>query len=160
MSVSVIETLVVDRTKADVDRWQALHDKGYFNLTASEKAEWLAGMKGAYNASDLNRVGQAMQYLSERFRTYGYISAVTARVDWTMTDIPVQTDMEAYLSDVRHLRGLVAMLTTTPQTPASMELLTWSTANDIEKILADIEDTLGRMRDGWFYSGELFSGEV
>lgn len=113
-----------------------------------------------YNASDLNRVGEAMHFLSDRFRTYGYDSSVTARIDWVAPVVPELIDMDNYIADVRHLRGLVLMLETTPPTPESMAFLTWTKANDIEKILVDVEDTLNRMRDGWFYSGEVFSGEV
>lgn len=35
-------------------------------MTAAEQAEWLTGMKGAYNAADLNRVGIALNYLAAR----------------------------------------------------------------------------------------------
>ena len=44
-----------------------MRDKGWAEMTAAERAEWVAGMKGAYNASDLNRVASAMAYLSQRF---------------------------------------------------------------------------------------------
>ena len=46
--------LVTDRTEADVKRWEMLRDKGFVNMTETERAEWLAGdMKGAYNKGDL-----------------------------------------------------------------------------------------------------------
>ena len=41
--------LLTDRTARDVERWRLLHSKGYAALTAEEKSEWDAGMKGAYN---------------------------------------------------------------------------------------------------------------
>ena len=46
-----ISTLVTDRTRADVQAWND---------------------KGTYNATDLNRVTHAMEYLVERLRSYGY----------------------------------------------------------------------------------------
>ena len=62
--MSVIDTLVTDRTEADVSRYSELRDKGWAEMTAAERAEWAAGMKGAYNPnSDMNRVASAMSYL-------------------------------------------------------------------------------------------------
>lgn len=68
--MSVIDNLIYDRTAADVQRVHDFRNRilagGITALTASERAEYLAGMKGAYNASDLNRVGEAVQYLADR----------------------------------------------------------------------------------------------
>lgn len=45
--MSVIDTLVTDRTAADVTRWRVLREKGLAGMTTDELTEWLAGMKGA-----------------------------------------------------------------------------------------------------------------
>lgn len=63
---TIIDNLITDRTQADVERVKALAAKGFAAMTAAERAEWLTGMKGAYNASDLNRVGTALNYLAGR----------------------------------------------------------------------------------------------
>ena len=52
--MSIIDTLITNRTQSDVTRWRTLHDKGWGGMTAGEKTEWFAGVKGAYNAADLN----------------------------------------------------------------------------------------------------------
>ena len=61
----IIDELIFDRTADDVERVKVLKDQimseGLDSLTPSEKAEYLAGMKGAYNATDMNRVGTAVQ---------------------------------------------------------------------------------------------------
>ena len=80
--MSVLDTLITDRTQADVTRWQTLHDKGWSGMTTEEKTEWLAGMKGSYNAADLNRVTAAMEYLRDRLEGYGYA------VDYQPIEIP------------------------------------------------------------------------
>ena len=53
--MSIINELVYNRTQADVDRVYTLKNKiltgGLTALSAEEKAEYLAGMKGAYNLS-------------------------------------------------------------------------------------------------------------
>lgn len=151
--MSVIDTLVTDRTEADVSRYSELRDKGWAEMTTAEKAEWVAGMKGAYNASDLNRVASAMAYLSQRFASAGYSVPVSSPTDWANGDIPTKGDMDTYLDDLRRIRAALAVMDTTPAAPGSMDYLTWAKANDIEKILVDVDDLLtkiaGTVDLGW-----------
>ena len=158
--MSVIDTLVTDRTEADVSRYSELRDKGWAVMTTAERAEWVAGMKGAYNASDLNRVASAMAYLSQRFASAGYSVPVSSPTDWANGDIPRKDDLDTYLDDLRRIRAALAVMDTTPSAPGSMDYLTWAKANDIEKILVDVDDALGRLLLSTFYSGEIYSGEV
>lgn len=158
--MSVIDTLVTDRTEADVSRYSELRDKGWAEMTTAERAEWVAGMKGAYNASDLNRVASAMAYLSQRFASAGYSVPVSSPTDWANGDIPRKDDLDTYLDDLRRIRDALAVMDTTPSAPGSMDYLTWAKANDIEKILVDVDDALGRLLLSTFYSGEIYSGEV
>lgn len=158
--MSVIDTLVTDRTEADVSRYSELRDKGWAEMTTAEKAEWVAGMKGAYNASDLNRVASAMAYLSQRFASAGYSVPISSPTDWANGDIPTKGDLDTYLDDLRRIRAALAVMDTTPEAPESMDYLTWAKANDIEKILVDVDDALGRLLLSTFYSGEIYSGEV
>ena len=72
--MSIIDELITNRTQADVTRVRELALKGWANLTEEEKAEWNAGMKGAYNATDLNRVTQAMDYINAELEGYGYVT--------------------------------------------------------------------------------------
>lgn len=151
--MSVIDTLVTDRTEADASRCIELRDKGWAAMTAAERAEWVAGMKGAYNASDLNRVASAMSYLSQRFASAGYSVPVSSPTDWANGDIPRKDDLDTYLDDLRRIRAALAVMDTTPSAPGSMDYLTWARANDIEKILADVDDLLtkiaGTVDLGW-----------
>lgn len=71
--MSIIDTLITDRTQADVTKLKSLLSKPKAMWTNEEWSEFLlAKDKGAYNATDLNRVQEAMEYLAERFRGYGY----------------------------------------------------------------------------------------
>ena len=48
---------VYDRTQADVERVKVLNDKyAAGTISEEEKMEWAAGMKGALNVADLNRI--------------------------------------------------------------------------------------------------------
>ena len=153
-------SLITDRTQADVDRVRQLAQKGFGTMTADEKTEWLNGLKGAYNASDLNRVGAAVAYVAGRLNGYGYAVTVNPKQDWTGSDIPTAGQMAAYLRDVAALRGTIAVMASTPPTPDSANGLTWQEANDIEQIILDVDELLTRMAAAWFYSGELYAGEV
>lgn len=74
---TIIDTLITDRTQADVERarylnglWdpRALQWRG----TPQERAEWEAGPRGAYGFSDMNRVTQASAYLIGELERLGY----------------------------------------------------------------------------------------
>lgn len=155
-------TLITDRTQADVNRVKQIAEK-IENGTASESeiAEFnSAAMKGSYNASDLNRVGAAMRYVADRLNGFGYAVSISPKVDWLETDSPRQSDMDAYLFRLIVLRNAFAVMQSTPKVPLDMEGLTYTEANNIEKILEDIDVLLTRSAKAWYYSGDLFSGEV
>lgn len=137
--MSIMDTLITDRTKADVDAGNA---------------------KGTYNASDLNRVGETVAYVAGRLMECGTSIDVLPKYDWSESDTPTVSQMERYLSDITTLRDALAAMPTTPQVPATMSNLTWSEANAIEKILQDTYVLISNMKAAWFYSGDLFSGEV
>lgn len=68
--------LITDRTKADADRVKYLRGlwgpaPGQWRGTAGELAEWKAGLKGAYNAADLNRVTLAASYVLTKLGEMG-----------------------------------------------------------------------------------------
>lgn len=161
--MSTIDTLITDRAQADVDRASylgGLWGPEGFTGTAKELAEWLTPLKGAYNAEDLNRVGSAVAYLAGRLEGYGYAVAVSPKTDWTVGDEPTLSQLTAYLADVEALRGAIAVPGDTPRTPEDMAGLTYSEANDIEKILKDLDLLLTNMAAAWYYSGEIYAGEV
>lgn len=155
-------TLITDRTQADVDRVKVIAKKIESGTASeSELAEWnAAALKGSYNATDLNRVGAAIQYVAERINGYGYVVHVSPRTDWGEEDCPTPSAMSRYLADLAVLRSTFSVLQSTPEVPADMEALTYTEANNIEKILEDIDYLLTNTVKGWFYSGEVFSGEV
>lgn len=161
--MSVIDTLIFDRTQADVDRVYALKQKiltgGLTSLTAEEKAEYMGGMRGAYNATDLNRVGQAVSYLADRFTDLpGELEAyreekgvaddelyhvpydpstvvVSPKQNWTVADIPTNSQVQTYLNNLLVLRRQLVLPADAPMVPTSLNNLTFDTANQIEYLL-------------------------
>ena len=152
--------LITDRTQADVDYAVRLSQKGWSGMTAEEKADWESNLKGTYNASDLNRVGNAVTYVAGRLTEAGYFVPVSPKIDWTESDIPKESDMQTYLEDVEILRSALTVLPETPEVPEDMEGLTYEEANDIERILLAVDDLITKMINSYFYSNEIFSGEV
>lgn len=132
-------TLITDRTAEDVA-----------NKTA----------KGFYNASDLNRVEAAVQYVAERFAAQGYAVAVSPKTDWLASDIPTASELETYRQNIATLRALIAVMKSTPETPETMRFLDYVKANNIERILLDLDTLLTNAALAWYQSGEIYAGEV
>ena len=165
--MSVIDTLIYDRSQADVADVIAIKKKilegGLSSLTTTEKSVYMAGMKGAYNYTDMNRVGEATKYVADRMTALPAIIkayreakgvadadmfdvpydpsdiAVTGKSTWTMSDIPTSNDLTTYLSDIRLLKSKVTLPPTVPSLPVNMAYLTVSGANAIEQTLAAID---------------------
>ena len=131
-----LQGLITDRTAADAARVLALADKGYDAWTAAELAWWRSDPKGGYNASDLNRM------------------------DWANGDKPNRDEMAAYLADIAALRAALPLRDGTPPAPGGVLGLTWEEANAIESILLAVDEAVTRMSQAWYYSGDLYAGEV
>lgn len=154
--------LVTDRTSADVQKVARYIAKGWAGMSEEERAEWLAGMKGAYNYIDLNRVGAAVEYITTRLNAAGYLVKTAPKQGWTLGAIPTSAEMSGYLGDVRALRDAVsdALPGTTPELPSSMERLDWRGANAIEQVLLDVNAVIDRINARSVYAGEFFAGET
>lgn len=191
---TVIDTLVFDRTQADVDRVFTLKNKiltgGLTALSDEEKAEYMAGMKGAYNYQDMNRVGQAVAYIAERMTSipdelaayraekgvaddpvyhvpYNPSSVVVSvKTNWAMGDIPTQSQISTYLQNLTVLRSQLTLPENTPAVPTSLNSLTFQIANDIERLLYVIYTTLVNTTNELYSKIDrteiafLYSGEI
>ena len=153
--------LITDRTTADVARVRTLTAKlAQGTATAAERAEWLTDLKGAYNASDLNRVGAAVTRITERLASAGIYIATVGKSDWTEEDYNNAEALDYYLKDISLVRGAIAVTSDTPPVPDDLQGLYWWEANDIEKILEDVDYLITNMMQAWYYSGDLYAGEV
>ena len=152
--------LITDRTQQDVDRIRELAKKlNAGTATVEELAEWNSiVLKGSYDYSDLNRVGDAVQYLSEILKSHGYDCPVSPKLDWSESGRGAPSDMAQYLQNVQTLRGILTLLPETPNVPADMEKLTWQEANAIEQILVDLESTIKTMLKTRVACGDAYCG--
>ena len=124
--------------------------------------------KGTYKASDLNRVGEAMNYVAARLREQGYDPHISPKTDWMDGEWVTPADEAVYLGGLAELRKQFSMMKSTPEVPPRIlatgintkDGLTHTWANDIERILEDVDALLTNISAAWFFSGDLFSGEV
>lgn len=115
-----------------------------------------------YDWTDMNRVADAMEYVAERLRSCGWNITVNPR-RFTREDFPSEAVFEHYIKQIRKLHDTLTLFLTTPAVPGvsrDRPYMTVQEANDIEKILLDIEDMVRRTEAAYYYSGDVFAGEV
>ena len=132
-------TLITDRTAEDVAQKTA---------------------KGFYNATDLNRVSAAVEYVAGRFQALGYDCPVSVKKDWSESDTPTARQLETYRQNIATLRRQIAVMQATPETPETIRQLNYIRANNIEQILLDLNALIDKLIKSWYFSGELYAGEV
>lgn len=139
---------VTDRKQSDVERVKELLEKGWQNFTDEEKEEWSSSMKGALNTSDLERIQNNVQLLSD-----------VLELDLSVEDVPELPDVKFYdqlLINIEEIRSAYCVHQTTPDTPAA-PLNTFRKWNDIEHILFDVYKIL--LNNFHYYcGGEIYAG--
>jgi len=141
-------------------------------LTDGEQVNGRGGfIRGAYNFVDLNRVGEWVKWLNDRFHElpllvdayraehliapdpiyllpYDENAVIVApKLDWAMDDTPSLKQVEQYLSDLRLLRGVISLPADTPAVPLDLSRLTIGEANDIEKMLFIIDTAITALHE-------------
>lgn len=153
--------LITDRTQADLDKLRAI--LGRFAAGTQTAADWTAingpNQRGAYNYTDLNRVGAAVALLTESLSGQGYHLTTSPRTDWAEADIPTATPMGTYLTDVGTI--FRARLVQEPYItlPSNMAGLTIPGMNSIEWALVCVDAVTPVVRKSYIYSGEAYAGE-
>ena len=95
--------------------------------------------------------------------------SLTTKTNWADADIPLDADMTRYLANIVTLRGAITAIY--DELPDNMNNLDYVTANTIERVLIQIDAVLSAEIErietmiedaaaAWYYSGEIYSGEV
>lgn len=155
--MSVLDTLITDRSAADVIRWQQLDSKDYSDMTAAEKTEWDGELKGSYDYTDLNRVGNAIAYVAAELYAAGYAVSVNPKTNWVRGDIPTPAQYAQYVADVAAIRAALALAASVPTAPTKVTERV--EANDIETIILAVDDALARISAATIYSNTIYSGQ-
>lgn len=116
--------------------------------------------KSFYNATDLNRVGAAVEYVAGRFQALGYDCQVSVKKGWSDSDTPTASQMETYRQNIATLRRQIAVMQSTPETPETIRQLNYIRANNIEQILMDLDQLITNIHKSWYFSGEIYAGET
>lgn len=158
-------TLITDRSAADTQELQSLKAKWQNGtITEAEKNKWIAGLKGAYNASDLNRVANALYYFEEVLAVYGYTAPINPLVlnSWSAGVNITKAYWDAYFETIIGVADMLPLpIESTPgfKLPESLSELNINTANNIEKMLLSLREVVDLILPGFIYSGEAYSGE-
>lgn len=160
--MDIIDTLVIDRTEADIDAVKSLRQKilteGLSSLTQEEYNTWFGGMRGAYHHIALNRVGEAINFLRDELATFQITVNVTGKTDWTSSDTPTPAQMATYLQNLQMLKDAMPPLDTV-DVPDTMRWLTIEKMNAIERILYDLGWKIRNIQYTWCACGEASCGE-
>lgn len=140
---------VTDRAQSDVERIYELLEKEWQNFKDDEKTEWKNGIKGALNKSDLERIQNNTQLLSDVLEIELTVS--------TVPELPTQSFYAQIIQNTEAIRDAYCIHSTTPVTPQE-PLNTYQKWNDIERILTDVYTIL--LNNFHYYCGnEIYSGD-
>lgn len=162
MSINGVK-MITDRSPSDVEIAKSIIKKGFSKITDSEKEMFLAGLRGAYNYSDVNRVEGAIEYLANRLAQtptdlkelaeslgvswnddfFGMpydpedYENVETKTDWSANDVFTEKERVDYINKIKHVLSALDLV---PENfPQSLEKLNYAGANVIEKSLVDFD---------------------
>lgn len=151
-------TLITNRKQSDVDRAKQLIEKAKVieSLSSSELTEYLSGLKGCYNVVDLNRVEEAVEYISHMLNVRGYYNIVETK-SWKDGDFFQVSKIPRYLDNIKRIRNAIARNSSVPAVPSSYK--PFNNANDIEKILLEIHKTVINVENNYIHAGVSRCGQ-
>lgn len=187
--------MVTNRSQADVNFVKTLIKKGFDGMTEYEKTDFLAGLPGAYNYTDFNRVESAIEYIAQEFAASpsrlkaladalgvdwqesafalsydpNTFDGAVIKKNWTIGDVLSGSDRQRYIDNI--LKAVRSFDIDRRNVPTSLRGLDHIGANAIEKGLEDANNALiaenarvstliKNTAKSWYFSGELYGGEV
>lgn len=147
--------MIYDRILTDVHNADLLRKKMQSGqqLTEVEKAVF---ERGAFTVNTLNRIENKQSEISLLLKKYGYWNYIVNKT-YDMTQILQYSDYLRILDNLNKLKNAFYIYSTTPNTPSYM--YGYKEANDIEKILVDIENMISGMTNKFRECGTFQCGE-
>lgn len=133
---NITPALIWDRSLDDVVFAKTLMTK-YINgeqLTQDERMAWDAGLRGCYNARDVNRVEYHTRELQSLLNAEGYNIQIDTSL-WAKSDIMRYDDIARYLGNINDILDTFGRSSNAPPLPTIEQWIDYIAANDIEKIL-------------------------
>lgn len=106
--------------------------------------------KSRYNYIDFNRVESWCQYISEILNFYSYPVNIITKTNYSRSNFPDELDLERIRQNVNILKQAYFSFT---EIPENLDYMTWQKANDIERILYEIDKILKHMENNFIYAG-------
>lgn len=133
MSDFNINSMIFDRNQEDIneaDIIEGLIERyGFESLSATQKEKWNNGLKARRNASDINRIENAISNISDMLNLN-----LQTKTNWSTSDYLDQTNLSRILSNLQIIRNSSYIPKDTPEI-VDIPINTIQKMNDIEKIL-------------------------
>mgnify|MGYP006973116660 CR=1 FL=1 len=138
---------IIDRTKSDAEYAQQHRDAVVEN-------------KGAFNATDLNRIEGNIAYLAEQLRSYGYIVILESiKTDWNeQSTWPKSSEFDRIRRNVSAIREAYYIMQGSPEMDWTTKF-DWNDANNLERNLLNINTLIGYMTEGFRRCGTFACGQ-
>ena len=171
----IIDELITDRTQADVDEVYSLKRKfktvdessGYiliqhlqekdlvFDGTQAELNKYNAGLKGAINYSDLNRIGNAIRYIRDSAQAIGISISVVGKNDWASGQYVAPADAQQMFTDLQAIKTATGAQ---QSIPASFNGINYDGMNRIETMLLEAYTIVSAVISNYQMGGAVVSG--
>lgn len=148
--MSIIDELIYDRTSEDLEV-----ARGYIKRNEPLPND---NLKYAWDNRALNRTEEAMEYVNDIFKELGYFRNMEFKTDWFADEITPEQS-ERYIANLKTLRGYLTMPSTTPNVPNTINGMSIERANEIEKIIHDIDIVLEALQNNYIYCGVANLGQ-
>lgn len=149
-------SMITDRNASDVENAGTLRLMIQSGQTLSD-AEKMAFERGACTVTMLNRIENAQKDIAERLNKYAYTVSIINKT-WTNAQIFGYADCLRLTENADKLKNAFYTYGTTPETPGY--IYGYKGANDIEKILEDIDALISDMMSKFRECGTFYCGEV
>lgn len=116
--------------------------------------------KGYHNISDLNRVEEWCGYLADLLNSYNYKINITTKTNWKLTDTRTVAQLERIRKNIALIRSTYSNIPRDITVPSNLSPINITKANDIEKILYEIDRTISEMESYFIYSGVSNAGQT
>ena len=140
-------TPVYDRTQADVD---------YAKYQLAQKINNIE-YKGCFNATDMSRIENNIQYLSDILISLYYFNSLTTRT-WGKNGLPYQSYIDNIINNISILWEKWGKPPDAEDLPNT--LLTYEQVNNIEKNIFLLKEMLDDMASSFRECGTFECGEV
>ena len=146
----IIDKLIYDRTQEDVEYAQ--------NLKNNNEPYPNNNLRFSWDFRALNRTEEAMQYVNQIFQELGYFTNMKFKTDWSIEEITPK-ERDRYINNLTILRNYIALNSEVPLAPTTINGMSYERANDIEKILFEIDKALKILQKDLIRSGVANCGQ-